>query len=169
MCFVNKVWSIVASYCPIPINGDLHILDCINFLLKYQNVYKKLYHRPLETISIIVWSIWTFRNKVIFRNSCVKTAHVINITVKLFDDMRCYNVVSKIFVHECAAGTHTKFMKKNRKIRSEKPSLEDRIKINADASKIQGQLFQLQRDNHSISLFATGKQTGDCVILMANA
>lgn len=48
-----------------------------------------------------LFSIWTFRNYVIFRNLDVKLSHVNNLTVKLLNDMKYYCVASRFFVPNC--------------------------------------------------------------------
>lgn len=65
--------------------------------------------------------------KVIFRNCDVKSAHVIHLTVKLFDDVKYYNVASRGSFEECIAGYHTNLIGKL--------SLEDLVKIDVDLSR----------------------------------
>lgn len=40
-------------------------------------------------------------------------AHIINLAVKLFDDMRYYNVTSRSSAQDYLANTHTKHVTKN--------------------------------------------------------
>lgn len=64
--FVNEVWYTIAKYCPTSINGDLHFLDMIDLIYKYENVYYKRYDRPLKKMLVIVWSIWAYRDNTTF-------------------------------------------------------------------------------------------------------
>lgn len=106
MSFFNETCSTKADYYPIPINSDLHFLDWIVFIWKYENAYNKLYHRPFEKILVTSWSIWTYENDEILRNSDAKTAHIVNLVVKLFGDMRYYNIPSRSFLKDYIASTH---------------------------------------------------------------
>lgn len=49
----------------------------------------------MEKIFVISWSIWLQRNNVI-SNLDAQLEHVSNLAVKLFDDMRYYNIMSRI-------------------------------------------------------------------------
>lgn len=46
--FVTEIWSTIPDFCIAPINGNLHFLHWIELILKYGNVYNKIYRRPLE-------------------------------------------------------------------------------------------------------------------------
>lgn len=56
----------------------------------------------------ITWSIWTYRNNVVFRMLKAKPGHIINLAVNLFDDMRYYNLVSSFFGIYGSACTYSK-------------------------------------------------------------
>lgn len=62
---------------------------------------------------LITWSVWIYRNNNIFRNLHANAAHIINLPVNLFDNMRYYNVVSRIFGPNDSTDSQIKFKKKD--------------------------------------------------------
>lgn len=71
-------------------------------------------------------------------NDCnAKPAHNITIAVKLFDDMRYYNIASRVFVKHCVTGTYTSSAKKILINSVWKQPPEDWARTNIDASAIQ--------------------------------
>lgn len=44
-----------------------------------------VYHRPMKIILVAAWSIWAYRNNVIFNNSDAKPTHIINLAVKILN------------------------------------------------------------------------------------
>lgn len=77
--------------------------------------------------------MWMYRNSVIFKDCDTKPAKIINVAIKLFDDIRCFNSASLVFVWNCLTSTHTTSTKKSQISSIQKPSFEDRLKINVDA------------------------------------
>lgn len=69
-----------------------------------KKVYNKLYYRSVEIFLVIVWSIWLYRNNVIFRDFGVQPAHVIDFAVHLFEDTRYYKAVSTTFGMDTSIG-----------------------------------------------------------------
>lgn len=83
----------------------------------------------------LLFGQFSYRNNVIFCNYSVKPAHIINLTISLFNDMKQYNVASKID-QDCLAGTNMKPGEELEEFDLE-PSVEDCMKLNVDAFRIQ--------------------------------
>lgn len=50
-------------------------------------MFNKIYHRPVETILTIAWSIWNHRNNLISDKYDAKPGHIFNVAVPLMNGM----------------------------------------------------------------------------------
>lgn len=54
----------------------------------------------MDKIIVIAWSIWNHRKNTVFRDWNVQPAHIINLAVSMFHDMRYYNAIYSLFGHD---------------------------------------------------------------------
>lgn len=71
---------------------------------------------------------------MIFKNYDARPVHIVNLAVRLFDDMRNYNFVSSIFLQCFITAAHTNSTKEQIDSIWNQPP-EDWVKFNTDASK----------------------------------
>lgn len=109
------------------------------------------------------YSICIYRNNVILRNCVANRAHIINLTVNMFDDVRYHNNSSGVFVQYC------KVLKRIPKS-IWKPLPEDWIKLNVDASRRHAirliSLGYIMRDNQAKIIMTKWEQIENCLILV---
>lgn len=60
----------------------------------------------------MLWFFWTYKDNLVFKKCDLKLAHITNMCVNRFDEMRYSNVTSRIFLQDCLAGTLTESVKK---------------------------------------------------------
>lgn len=93
-------------------------------------------------------------------------AHIINVAIKLFDNMRYYNIRNFWSI-----GTYRNPMKKTQITSIRKLPLEDCVKINANASERHSTRLASKgyviSNNHATIIMVKGKQTEDWPILVA--
>lgn len=77
-CFAQENSNTIIDYCSILVRGNIGFINWSEYIWKYEKVYNKLYHRSLEKIFVIVWSIWINVNNSTFLNVNVQSAHTIN-------------------------------------------------------------------------------------------
>lgn len=89
----------------------------------------------MEKIFVMTWSIWTYRNGVIFRKHSVQPGHTIKLVVNLFEYMRYYNIISSGAARKVV---HVSMLLVGRGKNADHhwvPPLDGCIKINVDASR----------------------------------
>lgn len=109
-------------------------------------------------------------NNVIFWNLNAQPAHVINLAVDLFDDMRYYIVITRVVGQDNATGSQIKF----RRIRQSElcwgSPPEAWTEVNVNVSRRQwtksATLDNLMRDNRSNVIIVTSKRLENCPILV---
>lgn len=100
-----------------------------------------------------------------FKDSDTRPANIINLSVKLFDDMRYYNTVSNFF----SSGLYYRYLCKFHEAKSDwfdlEPPREHWVEINADASKKlstrSASVGYVMSDSHSKINMAKEKQIGE--------
>lgn len=63
----------------------MNLIDLIEYVWKYEKFTIKCF-LDLGKIFVMTWSLWTYRNNMIFRKHNVQPVHIINLVVKLFDE-----------------------------------------------------------------------------------
>lgn len=95
------------------------------------------------------------------RNCDVKSAHIINVVVKLFGDLSYYSVASRIFIHDCSASAQTNSMRKNLTDSSCKSTPKSWVKITVDTYRRHAtrltSVEYVMRDNHVVVIKTKGK------------
>lgn len=96
-CVFVQVPNTIVSYCPAPGKSLLNFIDWIDHVRKNENVYNKLCQQSIDKVFVMAWSIWTYKNNVLFRKHSAHLGHIINSTLNLFEDMRYYNVLQCVW------------------------------------------------------------------------
>lgn len=111
--FIQEIWNAIIDYCLIPIKSDLNFIDRIGYIWKHQQVWANYIINLWKNLAI-AWSIGTYRNNFIFKNYYAQLDHIIDLEVKLFEDMTYYSVVFRIFGQNGSWAVHTNFTKRSR-------------------------------------------------------
>lgn len=56
-CFVQDIWDTVIEYCFNLISCKLSFINWIDCTWEYEKVYSKLFHKDMEKIFVIGWSM----------------------------------------------------------------------------------------------------------------
>lgn len=106
-----------------------------------------------------------------FRNWKDQPAHIINLAVNVFDDMRYYSVVSNLFGQESSTEPHLKLNRKDHLVLCWSPLSEGWIKINVDVSRRQrtrsSSISYIMRDNEANIIMAINHKLEDYPVVVA--
>lgn len=68
----------------------------------YEKINNKLYYGSLEKSC---YCLVHMNTQKLFRDCDVKPVYILNLAIKIFDDIRYYNVIFRIFTQDYIAGT----------------------------------------------------------------
>lgn len=121
----------------------------------------------MEKTSVMAWSIWIYRNMVIFKKHSAQPGHKLTY---LLISLRIGDMIMLFLVCLCA-GTHTYVKKSSCVDYRWRQSLDSWFKVNVDASRRHWMkstwIGYNMRDHHSKIVMARSKMIGECDILVA--
>lgn len=83
-CFNQETCNTIVEYCSTPIKSNLHFIDWIEYIWKYEKVYNKVCGDLWKNFRYCLVNLYS---KFIFRNENVQLAHIINLMVHMFNDI----------------------------------------------------------------------------------
>lgn len=108
-CFVQEIWNTLVKSCSILIRGNFSFTDLVECTWKYENVYNKLYHRSLEKVLVIAWSLWINRNNFYFKKVIFKW-----LILLIYLLVYCWDIlVSRILGQDSGEYSQTKSKRKS--------------------------------------------------------
>ena len=85
--FVLGIWECIKYNCPNHLFYEGNFLSWLELVYKYYKTHCKIFKQPMEKNAIILRSIWTHRNRLVFRKIKPKPFFIIKKATSYFQNL----------------------------------------------------------------------------------